>query len=176
MKSRLMLAVIVAMLAACGNREERQAPIENAGETHAAAEPEAAPEQARTTSDGTRVFGADVDPSRTVTPLSTLLASPQQYAGQVVKTEGTISAVCQRMGCWMELRDGEGGPTVTVPMAGHSFFLPRDVSGKHATVEGRVRVETMDEATQDHLREEGASAAVAQAFQIDATGVVVSER
>jgi hypothetical protein len=57
-------------------------------------------------------------------------------------------------------------------MAGHSFFLPRDVSGRRATIQGRVEVEALDEATRQHLEEEGAQAA-GQALSIEATSVVV---
>jgi hypothetical protein len=119
-----------------------------------------------------RTFGDDLDESRAVTPLSTLLARPAEFDGKVVKTEGVIAAVCQRMGCWMELRADEGGPVVRVPMAGHSFFLPRDVAGRRATVEGTVEVRVLDQGTQDHLRTEGAQAAD-QALGIAASGVVV---
>jgi hypothetical protein len=29
------------------------------------------------------------------------------YSGKTVKTEGTVSAVCQGSGCWMTLKSGD---------------------------------------------------------------------
>ena len=134
------------------------------------AETAEAPE-ARTLPDGSRVFGGqptDIE----VTALAQIMAEPGRWNGQTVKTEGEIAQVCQRMGCWMEITADEGGTAVRVPMAGHSFFLPRDVAGRRATVEGTVKVESLDEATAEHLREEGAQA-TDQALSIEATSVVV---
>ncbi|MEM9189053.1 MAG: DUF4920 domain-containing protein [Myxococcota bacterium] len=130
------------------------------------------PAPLRVADDGSRVFGSELDDTVALTSLEDLLASPDEYHGEVVKTEGEIAAVCQTMGCWMELRPDAEGPAVRVPMAGHSFFLPRDVSGKTATVQGTVEVRELDQATQEHLESEGALAA-AQTLGINATSVVV---
>ncbi len=138
------------------------------------AEPAPAPSGPTPTSvaeDGSRLFG-DALSEREAVPLATLMSSPGDYDGQVVRTEGIISAVCQRMGCWMELKAEEDGPAIRVPMAGHSFFLPRDVSGARATIEGTVEVRELPPDWQEHLREEGAQAA-GQALGINATGVLI---
>ena len=108
---------------------------------------------------------------RPLTPLTELAASPERFVGQVVKTEGEIAQVCQRMGCWMEMR-AEGVAPVRVPMAGHSFFLPRDVAGRRAVVEGQLALRELGEGERQHLEEEGATA-TANAMEIVATGVVV---
>jgi len=122
-------------------------------------------------SGGAEVFGAGVDGARAVTPLAEIVRAPERFAGQVVKTEGEIAQVCQRRGCWMELRVENVAP-VRVPMAGHSFFLPRDVAGRQATVEGVVAMRPLSESERAHLEAEGALAA-AQALQISATGVAI---
>lgn len=106
-----------------------------------------------------------------LTTLADITADPESFAGRTVKTEGEITQVCQRMGCWMEMREGEG-PAIRVPMAGHSFFLPRDVSGKRATIEGQVALRELSAAEREHLESEGAQA-VGQRLQITATGVEI---
>jgi hypothetical protein len=108
---------------------------------------------------------------RPITPLTEIAASPDRFAGQVVKTEGQIVSVCQRMGCWMEMQ-AEGVSPVRVPMAGHSFFLPRDVAGRHAVVEGQLALRELPEGERQHLEEEGATA-TGNAMEIVATGVIV---
>jgi hypothetical protein len=131
-----------------------------------------APEATRVLEDGSHLYGGELDASRETTPLATIVAEPSRFEGQVVKTEGEITQVCQRRGCWMELRADADSPGIRVPMAGHSFFLPRDVSGHRATIEGTVVVAALSEEDRAHLESEGAQAAD-QELSIEATGVIV---
>lgn len=116
-----------------------------------------------------RTFGASIDESIPITPLGAIIASPGEHAERVVRTRGTVHRVCQRMGCWMELRDGEG-PPVRVPMAGHAFLLPRDCQGQPAEVQGRVVMQELSPEMRAHLGGEGATV-LASTLSIDATGV-----
>lgn len=155
------------------HEEEGSHQAEGAAEPGAAHHAEAAPSgprPLRVTDDGARVFGGELGEAPMVA-LAEITASPDRYAGQVVRTEGTIERVCQAMGCWMELR-GENAPAVRVPMAGHAFFLPRDVAGRGATIEGRVAVQPLSPEARAHLESEGA-VATASSLSIDATSVVV---
>lgn len=151
-----------------GDHGERSAD----GHHHASHGAATAPEPSRVLPDGSRLFGAEISADRSVTPLSEIMASPSRFAGQVVKTEGEISQVCQRMGCWMELRADASSPGIRVPMANHAFFLPRDVVGGRATIEGTVQVEALSEAQRAHLESEGATATQSD-VSIEATGVLV---
>jgi hypothetical protein len=139
------------------------------GEPAATAEP-SGPAPTAVLPDGARLFGTALT-DRAVTPLSEISASPTTFADQVVHTTGTIERVCQAMGCWMELR-AEGVEPVRVPMAGHSFFLPRDVAGRPAEIEGRVMLLALSPEARAHLEGEGATA-TAGSLSIEATGVVV---
>jgi hypothetical protein len=169
-----VLLLALSLLAGCGGSSSTEATAH--GDHHAGGEHheggDAPPEPSRVLADGSRLFGAELDEARTVTPLAEILAAPDRFSGQVVKTEGEISQVCQRMGCWMELRTSEGSPGIRVPMAGHSFFLPRDVAGRRATIEGTVQVEALSAEEREHLASEGATA-TEHALSIEATGVVV---
>jgi hypothetical protein len=120
---------------------------------------------------GEQAFGAPLLGAREPVALSALIDNPAAYTGQVVRTEGEISAVCQSMGCWMELRD-ERSRAVRVPMAGHAFFLPRDVSGRRALVEGPLQVRPLSAAEREHLAAEGATATDV-GLELSATSVVV---
>jgi hypothetical protein len=128
--------------------------------------------QPRPLADGSQAFGGDIDAAAETVTLASILASPDQFAGKTVKTQGEITQVCQRMGCWMELRGEPNTPAIRVPMAGHGFFLPRDVAGRRATVQGAVEVRELSEDDARHLEEEGAQAA-RQRVGIQATAVVV---
>lgn len=124
-----------------------------------------------TTADGQEIYGKPLEGEREIVALATVLANASQYADQVVRTEGQVSQVCQKMGCWIELT-AEGATPVRVPMAGHSFFLPREAAGKAAVVEGTVKVKALTEEERAHYAAEGAQA-VDQAVSIEATSVVI---
>src|SRR5690606_6877092 len=144
-KNAITLLLALA-LSACGSSstpagETASEHEQGAGGEHASAHEhgsDAPPEPTRVLEDGSRLFGSELSGDREVTPLATIVASPDQFEGQVVKTEGEITQVCQAMGCWMELRPDAESPGIRVPMANHSFFLPRDVTGHRATIEGTV--------------------------------------
>lgn len=176
MNGKNLLILVTLGLAACAPQESAEAPPAPI-EGPAAAAAENPPEEASPTNEAAEaeqtVFGAGVT-EREITPLSALTGDPARFDGQVIKTEGEITAVCQRMGCWMEMRSEEGAPTVRVPLAGHDYFLPRDVSGRHATIEGQVAIRPLSDAEREHLASEGAQA-VATALQVSATGVVLSD-
>lgn len=80
-------------------------------------------------------FGASITESNTTT-LASLVSEPGRYSSKTVRTEGTVSAVCQSMGCWMEIADESG--QAHIKMAGHAFFIPKDANGHHAVVQGRL--------------------------------------
>jgi hypothetical protein len=121
---------------------------------------------------GARTFGAPLAGAAALTALTEITGAPERFKDQVVRTEGTIARVCQAMGCWMELQASAAEPAVRVPMAGHAFFLPKDVAGRHATIEGRVALQELTPEVRAHLASEGA-VAVASALSIAATTVVI---
>ncbi len=85
----------------------------------------------------------------TVTPLADILRDPARFADRDVRVQGVVSGVCQRKGCWMMLRDGQS--EVRVRFRDYAFFVPRDVSGREAAVEGTARVEVVSESMRRHL-------------------------
>jgi hypothetical protein len=165
-------AAAILLLAACGGEEPAmRAAGSHEGHEHETPAAEASgPAPTATLPDGSRLFGTALT-GLAETPLATISGSPDTYADQVVHTSGTIERVCQAMGCWMELR-AEGVEPVRVPMAGHSFFLPRDVAGRPAEIEGRVMLLALSPEARAHLEGEGATA-TASTLSIEATGVVV---
>ncbi len=182
MTRELRLWCVVGVMSVMGCGRPAEAPEAAAAEVttgaagaSGAAEPPAAVEPGAgapaATGAGEQAFGAPLAGEREPVALSALIDDPAAYTGQVVRTEGEISAVCQNMGCWMELRD-EQARAVRVPMAGHAFFLPRDVSGRRALVEGPLNVRPLSAAEREHLAAEGATATDV-GLELSATSVVV---
>jgi hypothetical protein len=96
-------------------------------------------------------YGAPVGDSPKVA-LADLVKDPSAWAGKTVKTEGTVSAVCQEKGCWMVLKSGD--QRVRVTFKNYGFFVPKDSAGATAVLEGVFTVKTIPEATAKHYAEE----------------------
>jgi len=113
-----------------------------------------------------RRLGAPITETVTM-PLAELRRNTQRYAGRPVRIEGVVAAVCQSMGCWMQLSDDAG--RVHIRMHGHAFFIPRNATGRRATVQGTVVAANPN----GHCEQEAADQTgqpVAR-LELDATGV-----
>jgi hypothetical protein len=117
---------------------------------------------------GTRRFGEPLAADATRTTLDQALRTHEQLRDRTVRVDGQIVAVCQHQGCWMEIRDGS--TQAHVRMHGHSFFLPRDVNGKRASIVGTIVATHPPTECDESARQ--ATGRVAQ-IEFDATGVEV---
>jgi hypothetical protein len=111
---------------------------------------------------GTLAIGEPI--SQPLVSLADIAKSPDHYANQVVATAGKVTAVCQEMGCWMEMEDASG--RAHVRMHGHSFFVPKTASGHMARVKATVLPSASSKNDEDCT--EGKSLAK---VQLDATGI-----
>lgn len=84
-------------------------------------------------------------------PLSAVLASG--VPTEAVKVSGTVESVCQKMGCWMVIQEGEFSARVLVK--DHAFAIPMDGKGKAAIVEGTLEAKELSEANVKHLKQDG---------------------
>ena len=101
------------------------------------------------------------------TPLAEVLANPGRFSGQTIRTEGTVSAVCQAAGCWMRLVDS-ANQQIHVRMHGHSFFIPRNATGRRVTVQATV----LGGVPNGHCEQEANGQTGQQArLELDALGV-----
>jgi Domain of unknown function (DUF4920) len=164
---RSLLALALALSAIGCERAASGSPeMASAGRTNAVSAA-AGPTAERRFGGASTVEGDPVD-------VAQVLAAPQRYLNQNVKCAGTVARVCEAAGCWLELRaaQGEGGAQgLRVPMAGHSFFVPRDVVGRPAVVEGVLSARELNAAELAHLTGEGLSAT--GPLSLAATSVVV---
>jgi len=109
-------------------------------------------------------FGETIT-EKSSTALDSMLKEPTKCAAQTVRTEGVVSAVCQEMGCWMEITDEAGN--AHIKMAGHSFFIPKQANGHRAVVQGKVLNDVHDSCSDEAKAQTGKVAKL----QIEATGV-----
>jgi hypothetical protein len=71
-----------------------------------------------------------------IVPLADIAKDPARFKNRVFATSGKITAVCQEMGCWMQLEDAAGNAHVR--MHGHTFFVPKTAPGHVARVQATI--------------------------------------
>ena len=84
--------------------------------------------------------------------LASLVESPESFAGETVRLEGTVKAVCQGAGCWVEVQDAQGSSFIARSLD-ESILLPKDCAGRKIVVQGVVT------ALPQEVKEEPAEAA-----------------
>jgi hypothetical protein len=115
-------------------------------------------------------------------PVAALMAAPDASVGKVVQVKGKITEVCERMGCWMQLVDGNTG--VRVKVQDGDIVFPKSAVGRTAIAEGTLnRLQLSKEqaiARAKHEAEERGTkfdpASVksgATIYQIQGTGAVI---
>ncbi len=70
-----------------------------------------------------------------------------------VKLAGTVDAVCQAKGCWMNI-DLENGKTMKVTFKDYGFFVPKDLAGKQVVIEGKALKQTTSVEEQRHYAQD----------------------
>jgi hypothetical protein len=116
-------------------------------------------------------------------PLATLTSHADDYVGKTVQVQGKITAVCQMMGCWMELAD-DAGHHVHIKVEDSVIVFPKDAAGKVAVAEGRfTRTELTREQAIAQAKEEAADngrkfdpskvKGAMTLYQIEGTGAVI---
>jgi hypothetical protein len=114
---------------------------------------------------GRMKLGAPIGASPKIS-LANIAKDAPKYAKGTVTTEGKVTAVCQAMGCWMEIADTAS--EAHVRMSGHSFFIPKTASGRRAVVQGKVLAKPDNgECEQEAAEATGKVVKV----ELDATGV-----
>lgn len=87
---------------------------------------------------GTTRVGEPLTVART-TPIAALTDDPDAFEGQMVRVEGTVAGVCQKMGCWMEVADADGR-AVRVKVEDGVMVFPAEAEGHDAAVQGKVEI------------------------------------
>jgi hypothetical protein len=119
------------------------------------------------------------------TPIATLMSDPAKFVGKTVQAKGKITAVCQMMGCWMNLVD-EKGTMVRIKVQDGVIQFPKDAAGKTAIAEGKFTkleltkaqavAQAKHEAGENHKKFDPASVTgPVTTYQIQGEGAVIQE-
>jgi hypothetical protein len=109
------------------------------------------------------------------TPIADVIAAPARFAGQTVRVEGVVTAVCAHMGCWMTLApatpEGVTPTTLRLKVDDGVIVFPVSAKGRAAAAQGVIERVGAD----DHeaaARPAGAEPA-AETYQLKVTGAIV---
>jgi hypothetical protein len=85
-------------------------------------------------------------------PAATVLSNPDSYVDKTVRITGTVSDVCQKMGCWMVITDADQHMRITTKE--HKFFVAKDGAGATCDLEGTVVKQEANPERTEHFKSE----------------------
>lgn len=105
------------------------------------------------------------------TPIALLVDEPEAWLGKPVRLDGVVSAVCEKMGCWMTLADPVTGKSIQFKVEDGVIVFPLSAKGKRASAQGALeRIPEND----DHEMAAGKHEEHARLkYRVRATGAVV---
>ena len=116
------------------------------------------------------------------TTVAKVTADAPKLAGSTVQVKGKIAEVCQMMGCWMSLVDGD--KSIRIKVNDGDIVFPKDSVGRMAIAEGKLaRIELTKaqaiERAKHEAEEQGRKFNAASVkggitiYQIEGTGAVL---
>ena len=111
------------------------------------------------------------------TPIADVVKNPEAFVGKTIRVDGTATAVCQHMGCWMAVSESDkaDAPTVRLKVEDGVIVFPVSAKGKQVSAEGTFELIAANdaegkEAASEHAKHQAKATA---AYQLKATGAII---
>jgi hypothetical protein len=82
-------------------------------------------------------FGKEIT-LKEITKISDILKTPKNFVNKKVLVKGTVTSVCSRRGCWMDIVGAAPGERIRIKVQDGKIVFPVTVKGKDAVVEGVI--------------------------------------
>lgn len=105
-----------------------------------------------TLAENQKPFGAAISPKGAI-DVAQLSSKVKGTDPVKIKVKGEVEAVCEVKGCWMRIAQ-EGKDGMLVRFKDYGFFVPMDIHGKTAIMEGIAQLDTTDVETLKHFAED----------------------
>jgi hypothetical protein len=120
-------------------------------------------------------YGAGVT-LKDATPLAQVIDKPASFEGKTVRVEGTVTAVCMHMGCWMALTPdaASSSKTMLIKVDDGVIVFPPSAKGRRAVAQGVIeKIGGSGEAQEAASEQARSTGSAAPAWQLKATGALV---
>lgn len=119
------------------------------------------------------------------TSIADVVKNPEAYAGKTIRIDGTATAVCEMMGCWLAVSetDKADSPTIRLKVDHGTIKFPTSAKGKQVSAQGTFEKiaagdHDVKEAAGAHAKQEaGATHEMKHpgldGYQLKATGAVI---
>ena len=117
--------------------------------------------------------------ARDILPLAVVQADPERHFDQTLLVEAKVVAVCQSMGCWMQVEDGGHKALVRWESGcGGKYSFPKDSAGERVLIQGSFYRKEIKAQDVEHLQEEaGNKVEVAErGYELNASAIVLLDR
>ena len=98
-------------------------------------------------------FGSEITEEGAV-DVNTIEAALGDADSVRVKIAGTVDKVCQVKGCWMTMNYNDEGDAMRVSFKDYGFFVPKNIDGKEAVIDGYAYIETTSVEDLKHYAED----------------------
>jgi hypothetical protein len=71
------------------------------------------------------------------TPVASILGKPDDFVGKTVQVKGKAAEVCQMMGCWLQIQDGE--KAIRFKVKDGEIMFPKTAVGRNVVAEGVLK-------------------------------------
>ncbi|WBL21438.1 DUF4920 domain-containing protein [Zunongwangia sp. HRR-M8] len=142
MKKIIYSALIFCSILACKNSEENKVEDTNSLEVS---------EKEKTKDVAYASYGEEISAEDALDAEAIAADYKKLKPGDTIATSfrSTVNAVCKKKGCWMNL-EIPGDEVVSVKFKDYGFFVPKDIEGKEAVVEGVAFIQEVSVEDQKH--------------------------
>lgn len=114
-----------------------------------------------------------------VQSLAHVAAKPEDHFNQTLLVEAKVKAVCQSMGCWMQVEDS--GYTSLVRWetgCGGKYAFPKDAAGERILIQGSFYPKELSTQDAEHMEMEAGKelALPEKGYEFNANAVVLLDR
>lgn len=85
-------------------------------------------------------------------------AASDSLKNKPVTVEGRVTSVCTEKGCWFVMTGDESDAMVRVRFKDYKYFMPKDVPGRRARVQGTLEVKKLSRRAAQHYENDRAAA------------------
>lgn len=113
-----------------------------------------------------------------VLPFAKVHDDPEPYFHKTLLVDASVTAVCQRKGCWMQVEDN--GRTAMVRWesgCGGKYAFPETAVGKKVVIQGSFYPKTINEEDAEHIASEAAEGVkiAREGYEFNASAVLVRD-